>query len=230
LNKPIRHILEPTEHISSSFDMPQGETYEASSHCDQLRHNNQGAGFTVGELTFEEFRRPEGAPDEGYTTGELRILEKRLEDYNQYRPGGYHPVHLGDTLGHDARYRVLHKLGSGLSSTVWLCQNTVEGKYVAIKIIMADKSKDSRELNYMKLKDLSHEQSGGDKIGIPEDHFWIDGPNGTHLCLILPILGPRVTDLLAFAKDVTGSSRNAAAQVVEGLKLFQRNGICHDGE
>ena len=33
------------------------------------------------------------------------------EDIQGYRPGGHHPVHLGDTLGN--RYKVIHKLGHG---------------------------------------------------------------------------------------------------------------------
>lgn len=168
--------------------MSKHETCGASSNCDQSRNNNRVAEFTVEGLTCKEFRRPEGVDEEyageEYTDEELMILEDSLEDCHEYRPGGYHPVHLGDILGYDARYRVLHKIGSGLSSTVWLCRNTVEAKYVAVKIIAADQSKDSPELNYMKLKYLSHQQSGGDKIGIPEDHFWTIGPNGTHLCLV----------------------------------------------
>ena len=50
-----------------------------------------------------------------------------LEGPDVYRPGGYHPVHLGD-LYHQ-RYRVIHKLGFGSYSTVWLArdlQSTVQ--------------------------------------------------------------------------------------------------------
>lgn len=36
-----------------------------------------------------------------------------------YRPGGYHPVALGDQL-QDGRYTIRHKLGFGAFSTVWL--------------------------------------------------------------------------------------------------------------
>lgn len=42
-----------------------------------------------------------------------------VEDVELYRPGGYHLVHLGDTLS-DGRYRIIHKLGFGGFSTVWL--------------------------------------------------------------------------------------------------------------
>jgi hypothetical protein len=37
----------------------------------------------------------------------------------EYRPGGFHPVNLGDTF-HHGKYRVIRKLGDGSHSTVWL--------------------------------------------------------------------------------------------------------------
>jgi hypothetical protein len=42
-----------------------------------------------------------------------------VEDLEKYRPGGYHPVSIGDIFSR-GRYEVLHKLGYGGSSTVWL--------------------------------------------------------------------------------------------------------------
>jgi non-specific serine/threonine protein kinase len=40
-----------------------------------------------------------------------------------YRPGGFHPVNIGDEFK-DSRYKVLRKLGYGSFSTVWLvCDN-----------------------------------------------------------------------------------------------------------
>lgn len=41
-----------------------------------------------------------------------------------YRPGGLHPLRVGDTL-RDGRYKVLRKLGYGDESTVWLVQDSV---------------------------------------------------------------------------------------------------------
>ena len=43
-----------------------------------------------------------------------------------YRPGGYHPVHLGDTFK-DGTYEVVHKLGYGSFSTVWLVEDKKQG-------------------------------------------------------------------------------------------------------
>jgi len=39
-----------------------------------------------------------------------------------YRPGGLHPIHLGDTLCQE-RYKIIRKLGYGSFSTVWLAHD-----------------------------------------------------------------------------------------------------------
>jgi len=43
------------------------------------------------------------------------------EGKSAIRPGGFHPVQIGDV--YDNRYTVLLKLGFGLYSTVWLVQD-----------------------------------------------------------------------------------------------------------
>jgi len=44
------------------------------------------------------------------------------ENFLDYRPGGYHPVALGETLK-DGRYKIHHKLGHGGFSTVWVARD-----------------------------------------------------------------------------------------------------------
>ena len=44
------------------------------------------------------------------------------EELSKYSPGGYHPIRLNDIL-HDGRYQILHKLGFGSFSTVWLARD-----------------------------------------------------------------------------------------------------------
>lgn len=41
-----------------------------------------------------------------------------------YRPGGLHPVNLGDTFKNE-QYRVILKLGYGSYSTVWLARDAL---------------------------------------------------------------------------------------------------------
>ena len=54
-----------------------------------------------------------------YRAGNLLHTE---EHFTRYRPGGFHPVCLGDTFK-DGRYKICHKLGFGGSSTDWLARD-----------------------------------------------------------------------------------------------------------
>jgi hypothetical protein len=64
------------------------------------------------------------------------VYMEDVESPERYHPGGYHPVAIGDHL-HD-RYRIVHKLGHGGYSTVWLARDQTAAKYVAIKIAVAE--------------------------------------------------------------------------------------------
>ena len=46
------------------------------------------------------------------------------EPVEDYRPGGFHPVHFGDLL-HHGQYKIVRKLGYGAFSTVWLAKDTL---------------------------------------------------------------------------------------------------------
>ncbi|KAK4038214.1 hypothetical protein C8A01DRAFT_48150 [Parachaetomium inaequale] len=68
-----------------------------------------------------------------------------VESLEGYSPGGYCPVNVGDKLGGNPKtYTILHKLGFGPSSTVWLarCEDTDASKAAshALKILRADLS------------------------------------------------------------------------------------------
>ncbi|XP_073206872.1 SRSF protein kinase 3-like isoform X1 [Lepidochelys kempii] len=60
------------------------------------------------------------------------------EDPAEYCAGGYYPVQKGDTFS--GRYQVVHKLGFGYFSTVWLCQDMVEKRHVAVKVAKGGES------------------------------------------------------------------------------------------
>jgi serine/threonine-protein kinase SRPK3 len=65
-----------------------------------------------------------------YGTSNLLLFKE--ENVLNYRPGGYHPVVLGDTLK-DGRYKIYHKLGYGGFSTVWVARDS---KYVISLLII----------------------------------------------------------------------------------------------
>jgi hypothetical protein len=52
----------------------------------------------------------------------FRPVMSATEWIEEYRPGGYHPVELGDVF--ENKYRVMRKLGYGAYSTVWLARDT----------------------------------------------------------------------------------------------------------
>ena len=65
--------------------------------------------------------------------GETQVEEtEEAEPAEDYAPGGYHPVALGDV--YDERYEVQHKLGWGVYSTVWCCRDRRSRRRVALKI------------------------------------------------------------------------------------------------
>jgi serine/threonine-protein kinase SRPK3 len=49
-------------------------------------------------------------------------MPRHEEDGQDYRPGGYHPVSIGDSFSNN-RYIVVRKLGWGEFSTVWLARD-----------------------------------------------------------------------------------------------------------
>ncbi|KAF8824536.1 hypothetical protein HHX47_DHR8000383 [Lentinula edodes] len=78
-----------------------------------------------------------------------------VEDAEDYRPGGFHPMYIGDEFA-NGRYGIIHKLGFGRSSTVWLARDRQctqgSGKLVTLKALRADASNaDSPDLVIPKL-------------------------------------------------------------------------------
>ncbi|KAK1143771.1 hypothetical protein N8T08_006172 [Aspergillus melleus] len=106
---------------------------------------------------------------------------KGVETLEEYQPGGYHPITIGDLL-HD-RYRIVDKLGSGGYSTVWLARDLNLHQYVALKINISD----SRPRETQILKALSDPASspahpGRSLVPVLLDEFTVQGPNGEHTC------------------------------------------------
>jgi len=115
-----------------------------------------------------------------------------VEDVEKYIVGGYHPVNIGDILGEkEKRYEIIHKLGSGGFSTVWLARLVNRQRYYALKVLCANAT-DDMELNILRhlQKCVTHPN-----ISSLDDVFRINGPNGLHYCLVLPLLRPSIKDM-----------------------------------
>lgn len=169
-------------------------------------------------------------PDNGLR---LQGLTWDIENVYDYESGGHHPVHIGDVF-HE-RYRVIHKLGHGGYSTVWLCHDSSEGgrRYVALKIMMAEVStSDCPELRIGRLvvaklgKELSSQH-----FCLPLDKFEIEGPNGIHYVFVYPVLGPRVSEIprIEDRRKRGVVLRKICLQAASGMAVLHENGICHGG-
>ncbi len=66
-------------------------------------------------------RTPNGDDSDG-VTGQSYSCDVDAEPLQRYRKGGYHPTHLGDVLN-NGRCKIMHKLGWGGYSTVWLAKD-----------------------------------------------------------------------------------------------------------
>ncbi|KAL8658697.1 MAG: hypothetical protein Q9202_007474 [Teloschistes flavicans] len=106
-------------------------------------------------------------------------------------------MYLGAHL-QNGRYKILHKLGFGGWSTVWAARDKIDQRYVAIKIVVAELHERNRELQVMRaLGTMTLEDSPGmHHLSHLTDQFQVEGPNGTHDCLVFPILGTNLPDLI----------------------------------
>ncbi|KAF8870261.1 kinase-like protein [Gymnopilus junonius] len=119
------------------------------------------------------------------------------EEIPQYIPGGYHPIAIGDILGTNdsCRYRIMHKLGYGSYSTVWLAQKTdSSNSFVAVKITMAEvgQSLEAAMLEAASRQVQSNSEQRPGSLALL-DHFTLEGPNGSHSVLMTDIVVPIFT-------------------------------------
>ncbi|KAF5019605.1 hypothetical protein F66182_8391 [Fusarium sp. NRRL 66182] len=162
----------------------------------------------------------------GYTFNYI----EHVENLEQYRVGGFHPVSLGETI--NDRYLILNKLGYGGYSTVWLSWDILKQKYAALKIVLADFGEDSTEVDILQRleADAGKKHAGRPLVRHFTDNFHFDGPNGRHTCLVND---PAMMSL-RLAKDASLSrlfrprtARAIAAQVVQSVAYLHEGGVVH---
>lgn len=156
------------------------------------------------------------------------------EDLENYTADGFHPVRIGDRF-EDGQYQIVHKLGFGGSSTIWLARDHLSQRYVSLKILLASETPKSVEADIMHRLNTHPDPGhlGLQFIPFLLDKFSILGPNGNHICLVQEPAECSVAD----SKEVSGSSmfpkdtaRSIAAQLIVGLSYLHSKGICHGGK
>ena len=159
-----------------------------------------------------------------------------VENVEKYRKNGFHPIHLGDTFK-DGRYCILHKLGYGGFSTVWLARDNHQDKLVSLKVLTSQASLQRKELLILRHLD-EHIQSdlGRNSIVIVLDHFTFEGPNGAHLCHVSQVGGPSLSAISNSPGKIVGThrlcaslARKVARQLVNAIGLLHDGGVVHGG-
>ena len=184
------------------------------------------------------------------------IYDDTKESSKDYKPGGYHPVEVGDLFLN--RYLVVQKLGWGHFSTVWLCKDSLHGTYVAMKVqksapnyteaaldeidLLLKISKNCKEPLWVSaVKQYHpHDLTKIEKHGVASDHCYVvqllntfshTGVHGTHVCLVFEVLGVNLLEIIKFYqyKGVPiNLCRSIGKQVLIGLDYLHRIcGIIH---
>ncbi|KAG6253310.1 hypothetical protein E4U24_008321 [Claviceps purpurea] len=189
------------------------------------------SGFTtrVGFNCIQSRNSTTSAPPVEYE------LVEGVEDISQYRLGRYHPIHIDDRLNN--RYRVVHKLGYGSFSTVWLALDEKTPKYVAIKVGTTDTSRSEIDtISQITQNAVMDNMRTDQKLLFPTvvDRFDLVGPNGIHPCLVTSparcSLRNSQDEGFFFGLFPLDVARSFAAQLVIALSILHKRGFAHGGE
>ncbi|KAI5924620.1 kinase-like domain-containing protein [Camillea tinctor] len=192
--------------------------------------NNRNGASTTKRLKSIKELSEQPLPNE---TGRIYLnwpdgLE--VENPERYRPGGLHPIHIGDFIDKDERFQVLHKLGHGGDSTVWLCYDSQNCLLRAVKILSADASTEkSSELRVSEIfLNTPREELDENHIALPLEHFWVDGPNGRHLCAVSEFLAAKACVPPPGVGQHTESELNEICfQICQGIQYLHAHDVCH---
>ena len=169
-----------------------------------------------------------------------------MEDY---KVGGYHPVHIGEVYLN--RYMVIQKLGWGHFSTVWLARDMKFDTYIALKIQKSsqhylDAAYDEVEI-LQELENYNNDEeweksvreywkNNPEKVknGVNMGHsqvvqllnsFIHNGPNGRHFCMVFEIMGVTLLEIIK-RYNYTGVPlpyvRMMAKEILIGLDFLHR--------
>ncbi|KAI0806864.1 kinase-like domain-containing protein [Fomes fomentarius] len=146
----------------------------------------------------------------------------------------YFPARINATLL-SGRYKILRKLGEGVSSSSWLVQDEQHEpyyKYLAVKILTIDASSrhdagQTRELEFLKMIAARNDT---DYLPMLRDSFVEQGPKGKHLCLVQDLYSTSVSALRRSSPHKALPAyiaRNIVAMLVDALAQLHEMRIVH---
>ncbi|KAK8060508.1 hypothetical protein PG996_010438 [Apiospora saccharicola] len=105
------------------------------------------------------------------------------------------------------------------------------GGLCPIEVVVASHSSEDRgELFAKRLlgeNGIGLEEAAAHHILLPEDSFYIVGPNGRHLVLVLPLLGPPLPQWLEWNGHRDDVKKKLCRQMIKAIDFLQSQGLCH---
>jgi serine/threonine-protein kinase SRPK3 len=165
-----------------------------------------------------------------------------IEEIQLYQPGGFHPVSIGDIYA-NGRYKILHKLGFGGSSTVWLARDLRpqpgdSDTLVALKVLSGFCSaKPTDEIPDLFVPDklnvfasAAHNPARQNFLAV-KDYFTVEGPNGKNTCIVTQFVGASVYSMRFRGRGRLRSdlARKVAKQTANVVELMHSAGLVHGG-
>ncbi|KAB8202353.1 kinase domain protein [Aspergillus parasiticus] len=126
-------------------------------------------------MTTLPVSQPRAFPDSGFHSldSTVRFEEETLPDYLEER---YYPVHIGEIF--KSQYQAVTKLGFGSSSTVWLCRDLYNRRYLVLKVHVRTKRQPLEVVISDHLKAMHSTHAGERYVRLILDAFEILGPYG----------------------------------------------------
>lgn len=164
---------------------------------DEELSDEDGQGSSEDEGDYSDDDAAAEAAESGGEEEQEDEESDDLEDFKDYKKGGYHPVSVGESFN-NGRYGVLSKLGWGHFSTVWLAWDREKACAVTLKVQKSaqrysEAARDEVELlrTVAASKGVAHRC-----LVLLTDSFQHRGPHGSHHVMTFEVLGPTLLSLI----------------------------------
>jgi len=156
-----------------------------------------------------------------------------VEEEEEYKKGGYHPVALEDVFNY--RYKVTAKLGWGHFSTVWLAidlSSSKEDREVALKIVKSAQHYTEAARDEIKILEKTTQEDPNNQFCVIRliDSFQVYGVNGNHVAMVFEKLGCNLLTLIRIYKYKglpIPLVRLIAKQILIGIEFLHRCQLIH---